>query len=97
MVSEGEAPEFPGGAGKMYKYFDRNFKRPNGDHAEGKIYVEFIVEEDGSISNATIKRGLEPACDEEALRVVRGMPKWKPSVRDGKPVKSRMTVPIVVH
>ena len=57
--------------------------------------VEFIVNEDGSIANATVKRGIGGGCDEEALRVVRAMPKWKAGKQNGKAVRVYLLLPIV--
>lgn len=81
----------------MYRFFDRNFNRPKGIDVNGRIYVEFVMEEDGSIGQTSIKRGLEPLFDDEALRVVRAMPKWKPAMEGGKPIRCRMVVPLIVH
>ena len=54
-------------------------------HIEGPVYIEFVVEKDGSISNTKLLRGIGGGCDEEALRVVRNMPKWKPGHQLNKP------------
>lgn len=61
---------------------------------QGKVIVQFVVNEEGSVSNAKIIRGIGGGCDEEALRVVNGMPKWKPGMTDGKPVKVYYAQPI---
>jgi periplasmic protein TonB len=56
--------------------------------------VQFVVERDGSVSNASVARGVDPSLDREALRVVNTLPKWKPGMQRGKPVKVSYTVPI---
>ena len=62
---------------------------------EGTATISFIVEEDGSISNVAVKKPLYPCLDEEAVRVVKGMEKWKPAMCNGKPVRSRFHIPIL--
>jgi protein TonB len=61
---------------------------------EGRVVVRFVVDEEGRISQASVQRGIGGGCDEEALRVVRGMPKWTPAKVNGKPVKSYFSLPI---
>jgi TonB family protein len=56
-------------------------------HIGGIVYVEFIIEKDSSISGVKLVRGVSPALNQEALRVVRAMPKWKPAMQDGKPIR----------
>jgi protein TonB len=58
------------------------------------VYVQFVVDKDGGISNARIARGVDPSLDQEALRVVNNLPKWKPGMQRGKPVRVSYTVPI---
>ena len=62
--------------------------------AEGKVFVQFVVDQDGSLTDIKVTRGIHPKCDEEALRVVRNAPKWKPATQRGKPVKVLVTIPI---
>lgn len=62
--------------------------------AEGKVYVEFIVNTDGSISDAKVVRGIGFGCDEEALGAIRNMPKWKPARQQGNPVRVKLTLPV---
>jgi periplasmic protein TonB len=69
------------------------FARENG--IEGRVVVEFVVNEDGSVSNASVKKGIGGGCDEEALRVVNSMPKWKPGKQNDRNVKVYMLLPIV--
>ena len=60
----------------------------------GKVYVNFIVDKDGSITNVNVKRGIGGGCDKEAMRVIKKMPKWKPGKQRGKPVKVSFNMPI---
>ena len=60
----------------------------------GKVFVEFWVEPDGTLSGAHVERGLCASCDKEALRLVSIMPKWKPATQLGKPIKSRYLLPV---
>lgn len=92
-----DMPEFPGGENALRAYLGNSIKYPviaqeNG--IQGKVYVTFVVGKDGSVSNATIARGVDPSLDKEALRVVNSLPKWKPGKQRGKPVNVSYTVPI---
>jgi protein TonB len=92
-----EMPEFPGGVTALRKYLAESVKYPviaqeNG--IQGKVYVNFVVNKDGSVSNAKIARGVDPSLDQEALRVVSTLPKWKPGKQRGQPVRVSYTVPI---
>lgn len=83
--------------GDMMNYMQKNLRYPalareNG--IEGRVYVQFVVNEDGSVSNAVVKRGIAGGCNEEAIRVVMSMPKWKPGMQKGHPVKVYYTLPI---
>lgn len=92
-----EQPEYPGGAGAMYKYLMSNIQYPAAAreaNIEGKVYVQFVVEKDGSISNVVVKRDIGGGCGVEALRVVRSMPKWKPGKQRGKTVRAQFTLPV---
>ncbi len=90
-------PEYPGGVNEMMKFLAENIKYPtvakeNG--VSGKVYVSFIVEKDGLISDITILRGIGAGCDEEAIRVIKMMPKWKPGTQRGQAVRVQYNVPI---
>jgi periplasmic protein TonB len=92
-----DMPEFPGGDQALHKYLAESVKYPviaqeNG--IQGRVYVKFVVNTDGSITDVEIARGVDPSLDREALRVVRDMPKWKPGKQRGKPVRVSYTVPI---
>lgn len=92
-----DMPEFPGGEAALRAFIAQAIKYPviaqeNG--IQGKVYVTFVVGKDGSVSNATIARGVDASLDKEALRVVNTLPKWKPGKQRGKPVNVSYTVPI---
>jgi protein TonB len=92
-----DMPEFPGGELALRKYIANAIEYPviaqeNG--IQGKVYVQFVVDKDGGISDARIARGVDPSLDKEALRVVNSLPKWKPGQQRGKPVRVSYTVPI---
>ena len=92
-----DMPEFPGGELALRKYIANTIKYPeiaqkNG--TQGKVYVTFVVSKDGSIANCKIARGVDPSLDKEALRVVNGLPKWKPGKQRGQAVNVSYTVPI---
>lgn len=91
-------PRFPGGDQAMSRYLMTNLRYPEealANGTQGRIVVSFIVMSDGSIKDARVVKGLDPACDQEALRVIRTMPAWEPGVLEGKVVNVRMEVPIV--
>ncbi len=92
-----EMPEFPGGEAALRAFIAKSINYPviaqeNG--IQGKVYVTFVVDKDGGISEAKIARGVDPSIDKEALRVVNSLPKWKPGKQRGKPVRVSYTVPI---
>ncbi len=93
-----EMPEFPGGAAKMMEYIQKNIKYPmmaRESDIQGRVFVNFVVEPDGTITNVTVMRGIGGGCDEEALRVVQSMPNWKPGKQRGSAVRCSFTVPII--
>ncbi len=91
-----ERPEFPGGFAAMKAYISNHLERPKlNPDVEGAVWVKFFVNEDGSLSDVSIKRGLCEKCDVKAINLVKGMPKWKPAISiNEKPVKSEMIIPI---
>ena len=96
-----QMPEFPGGQEAMEKYFNDNVRfweviNEWQCDVSGKIFVGFIVEPDGSITNVKVLRGIEKHCDEEAMRVVKSMPKWKPGMLNGEPVRVSYMVPVAI-
>ena len=93
-----EMPEFPGGAAKMMEFIQKNIKYPmmaRESDIQGRVFVNFVVEPDGTITNVTVMRGIGGGCDEEALRVVQSMPHWKPGKQRGSAVRCSFTVPII--
>lgn len=92
-----DMPEFPGGEAALRRFIANSINYPqiaqeNG--IQGRVYIQFVVDRDGSITNASVARGVDPSLDKEALRVVNSLPKWKPGMQRGKPVKVSYTVPI---
>jgi TonB family protein len=92
-----ENPEFMRGQAELFKWLGQNIQYPKAareNNIDGTVYVGFIVNEDGSISNVTVKRGIGGGCDQEAMRVVSEMPDWKPGKQGGKNVRVAYTLPI---
>lgn len=99
LVAE-KMPEFPGGMQELINFLKTNVKYPveaQRNKITGRVIVQFVVMEDGSLSMEQIARGVDPLLDAEALRVVKLMPKWTPATEKGVPVKVRFTVPIVFN
>ncbi|MAU36422.1 MAG: energy transducer TonB [Flavobacteriales bacterium] len=96
MVVE-NMPEFPGGDLGLMKYIQKNVKYPpiaKEYNITGKVYVSFIVDKSGSVTNVKIVRGVDKSLDAEALRVVKSLPKYKPGKQRGKAVRVMFTIPI---
>ena len=90
-------PEFPGGMGEMMKYLSMNVRYPEAAQKaglQGRVVVQFVVEADGSISNANVQRGVSEELDAEAIRVIEKMPKWTPGMQNGKAVRVKYSIPI---
>ena len=106
-------PQFPGGTNALMKYLSDNTKYPElakANKIEGRVYVRFVVEKDGSVTNAEVLRGIDKKgdteatevlrginkeCDAEVLRVVSSMPKWQAGTQNGEAVRCRFTVPFI--
>lgn len=91
-------PEFIGGQAKMYQFLGENIKYPQAAqraNISGRVFVKFVVEDDGSIGDVIVMKGIGFGCDEEAIRVVKSMPHWKPGVQNGKNVRVYYNMPIV--
>ena len=91
-------PQFPGGQGVMMKYLAANIKYPASAvkaKKQGRVIVAFVIQKDGSVTNARIVRSVDPELDAEALRIVKAMPNWTPGTQDGKPVDVNYTIPVV--
>jgi TonB family protein len=92
-----EMPEFPGGESALRKFIAETVKYPveaQKNKIQGKVYVTFVVDSEGNVTDSKIARGVDPSLDMEALRVVGLLPKWKPGLQKGKPVAVSYTVPI---
>lgn len=90
-------PVFPGGEEAMMMFIQKTVKYPTEaleKEEQGRVYVQFVVEMDGSLSEITVVRGVSPSIDKEAMRVISIMPKWTPGTFDGKKVRAKYTVPI---
>ncbi len=90
-------PEYPGGMGKLMSFLAKNLKYPllaKQKGIQGSVYVQFVIEADGSISNLKVLRGIGGGCDEEAMRVVSKMPKWTPGKQKGKPIRVSYNLPV---
>ena len=90
-------PSFPGGAVKMMEYLMTNIRYPEAAHKagiQGRVVVNFIVEPDGTISNANVVRSVSEELDAEAIRVVENMPKWKPGMQNDKVVRVKYNIPV---
>lgn len=92
-----EMPSFPGGEKALMQYIKDNTYYPEEmceGAAQGRVMVGFVINEDGSISDVKVLRSLTPECDEVAVKIVKGMPKWNPGKQNGKAVKTKYTVPV---
>ena len=92
-----EMPSFPGGEGELLKYVATHIKYPQiarETGIQGRVFVGFVVEPDGSVSNVKILRGIGGGCDEEAVRVIKSLPKWKPGKQRGKAVRVSYQIPV---
>ena len=85
---------FPGGEDSLRKYIARSLRFPTCQEVWGTVYIEFIVEKNGTITEAKVVKNLSPLYDEEALRVVKAMPPWIPGTRNGQPIRMKMVIPI---
>ena len=92
-----QMPEFPGGDKGFYQYITDNIKYPveaREKGIQGRVFVNFIVEPNGSVSDIRVLRGIGGGCDEEAVRVMESMPKFKPGMQNGEAVRVSYTVPV---
>ena len=90
-----ENPHFPGGNGALLHWLSENIHYPSGCACvQGRVVISFFVEPDGSISDIELLRKVDPLLDEEALRVVKAMPKWIPSKQNNIPIRAKMTMNI---
>jgi len=92
-----QMPEFPGGMEKLNRYLSEKIRYPDEArmaNVQGRVIVRFVVNENGEISDVKVQRGIGGGCDEEAVRVVKNMPKWKPGKQNGRAVPVYFTLPI---
>ena len=86
---------YPGGITEMHEFIKKNLEYPkNSRGIEGKVFIEFMVNEDGSLSDFKVMKGLSESFDKNALEVVRKMPNWIPAKRDNKPIRTKMVIQI---
>ncbi len=92
-----QPPSFPGGDKALMEFLKKNTQYPpiaRENDIEGTVYIEFVIDKQGNVTNAKVARGVDKYLDKEALRVVNSMPKWKPGKQNGHEVQVRYTVPI---
>jgi periplasmic protein TonB len=92
-----QMPDFPGGETELYKFLEKNMKYPpmaRESGVTGTVYIKFVVNKDGRISDIAILRGIGAGCDEEAIRVIKSMPSWKPGKQNGVAVPVWFTLPV---
>jgi TonB family protein len=92
-----QMPEFPGGSIELMKFLSENIKYPEAASkagTQGRVVAQFIVEADGSISNVKVLKNVSDEIDAEAVRVIKAMPKWKPGMQKGQPVRVKYTIPV---
>jgi protein TonB len=92
-----QMPEFPGGDDALSAYLSKNIKYPkqaNEQGISGRVVINFVVNENGDIADVKVARGIGCGCDEEAMRVVRSMPNWRPGKQNGKAVRVSYSLPI---
>lgn len=92
-----DEPEFPGGVAALMAYLRKNIKYPaicRENNIQGKVIVTFVVNKDGSIVDVEVAKGVNPALDKEAVRVISQMPNWQPGRQLGRPVRVRYSVPV---
>ena len=90
-------PRFPGGIKALLRFFAQNIRYPQAaqnNRVEGNVFLTFIIEKNGAISNVQVLKGIGHGCDEEAIRVLHLMPPWKPARQDGNIVRSRFNLPV---
>ena len=88
---------FPGGLNAFYTYLGKSIKYPRQAQRmgiEGRVFVKFVVERDGTLTDIKVMKGIGAGCDEEAVRVLQTTPKWKPGKQRGRAVRQSMVIPI---
>lgn len=90
-------PEFPGGIAKFYKYVGDNYRAPEQEGLKGKVYITFVVEKDGSLTDIKVLRDIGYGTGKEAIRVLGKSPRWNPGIQNGKPVRVLYSLPIQIQ
>jgi protein TonB len=95
FVSIEKQPEYPGGLPKFYAYLSKAIKYPpmaQENNVQGKVFLSFVVERDGKLTDIQVTRGLGSGTDEEAIRVLKASPRWIPGIQNGKPVRVKYNI-----
>jgi len=90
-------PDFPGGMEKFYKFVGNNYQTPEEDGLKGKVYVTFVVDKDGSLTDIKVIRYIGYGTGKEAIRVLNKCPKWTPGEQNGKKVRVLYSLPITIQ
>lgn len=93
-----EMPKFPGGDGELLSFFTKNIIYPEiarRAQVEGKVVLSFVVDKNGDVKDVQVAKGIGAGCDEEAMRVLKNMPRWTPGKQNGKTVLTRILMPVV--
>ncbi len=97
FVSIEKQPEFPGGIDKFYKYLSTSIRYPpmaTENNVQGKVFLQFVVEKDGKLTDIEVQRGPGSGTNEEAVRVLKASPRWNPGIQNGKPVRVRYNIAV---
>ena len=97
FTSVEQHPEFPGGDAAFGKYLGNKIRYPaiaKENNVQGKVFLNFTVERDGSLTDIKVVRGIGSGCDDEAVRVLKSSPRWKPGIQNGRAVRVSYTIPI---
>lgn len=87
-------PDFPGGMDKFYSFVQKNYQMPDEEGLKGKVYVTFVVEKDGSLTDIKVLRDIGYGTGKEAIRVLKSSPRWNPGEQNGKKVRCTFSLPI---
>ena len=92
-----QRPEFPGGLQAFYEFIGKNYRVPKVKSLKGKVFVQFVIEKDGSVTDIKVVRDLGHGTAKEAIRVLKKSPKWTPGVQKGKNVRVMFSLPINIQ
>jgi protein TonB len=90
-------PDFPGGMEKFYSFIGKNYQTPDEEGLKGKVYVSFVVEKDGSLTDIKVLRDIGYGTGKEAIRVLKSCPRWSPGEQNGKKVRCTYSLPISIQ